>query len=124
METRDRWGNVLFILLAGGAWGAVIGVVTSLDPTVDPAAGPLGAGLIGLASGLTAVPLFWLLAFARQRRIAYRGDWRRAARRGAWVALVVASLVLLRLQGALSWPIALFIVTMVAIVELSLSESR
>ena len=61
--------------------------------------GFLGAGLIGLALGLTATPLFWLSVFARHRRIAYRGDWVRAIRRGAWVAVVVAVLVVLRLQG-------------------------
>ena len=71
------------------------------DPRPDdrPAAGYLGAVCIGLAFGLTAMPLFWLAVFARHRRIAYRGDWPRAIRRGAWVALVTALFVVLRLQG-------------------------
>ena len=56
-------------------------------------AGYLGALLIGLAVGLTAVPLAWLVVFARHRRIAYKGDWLRAARRGAWIGLFVTVLV-------------------------------
>ena len=60
-------------------------------------AGSLGALLIGLAVGLTVIPLFWLLVFGRHRRIAYSGDWTRAVRRGGWVAVLVAVFVLLRL---------------------------
>jgi hypothetical protein len=80
--------------------------------------------LIGLAIGLTAIPLFWLSAFARHRRIAYRGDWIRAVRRGAWVAIIVALLVVLRLQNLFQLPIALFIVTMVLVAEATLSVER
>ena len=43
---------------------------------------------MGLAVGLTMIPLFWLTAFGRHKRIAFQGDWTRAARRGAWVGLV------------------------------------
>jgi hypothetical protein len=74
--------------------------------------------------GLTTVPLFWLVVYGRNRRIAYRGDWLRAARRGAWVAVVVALLVVLRSQDALSLPLALFIAIMVVFVEISLSVDR
>ena len=35
-------------------------------------------------------PLCWLVVFARHRRIAYQGDWARAARRGGWIGLFVA----------------------------------
>ena len=54
-------------------------------------AGYVGALAIGLAVGLTAIPLCWLVVFARHRRIAYQGDWARAARRGGWVGLFVAA---------------------------------
>ena len=53
-------------------------------------AGYIGALLIGLAVGVTAVPLCWLIVFARHRRIAYQGDWFRATRRGGWVGLFFA----------------------------------
>ena len=56
--------------------------------------------------------------------MAYRGDWLRAIRRGAWVAVVVAVFVALRLQGAFQLPIALFVLTMVLIAETTLSVER
>ena len=79
---------------------------------------------MGLAVGLTVIPLFWLVVFGRHRRIAYHGDWPRAIRRGGWVAILVALFVLLRLQGAFQWPIALFVMTMVVIAEATFSAER
>jgi hypothetical protein len=73
---------------------------------------------------MTAVPFFWLAAFARHRRIAFRGDWSRAIRRGAWVAMVVAILVALRIQGVLSLPIAIFVAALVVLAEMILSAER
>jgi hypothetical protein len=124
MELRDRLGNLAGFLAAVVAWVLVGLVVTTRDPRVDSDAGLLGAGLIGLAIGLTAAPLFWLAGFARHHRVAYRGDWIRAIRRGAWVAIVVAVFVALRLQGAFQLPIALFVLTMVLIAETTLSVER
>jgi hypothetical protein len=69
-------------------------------------------------------PLFWLTAFARHRRIALRGSWVRAVRRGGWVGIVVALLVVLRVQEVLSLPIGLFVVAMVALAEVTLSVER
>jgi hypothetical protein len=124
VEARDRLTNVSVFAAAGFVWLLVGLVVTTRDPLIDTGAGFLGAGLIGLAIGLTAIPLFWLSAFARHRRIAYRGDWIRAFRRGAWVAIVVALLVVLRLQNLFQIPIALFIITMVFVAEATLSVER
>ena len=124
MERRDRLGNVAVFGLALLAWLIVGLVVTTRDPRVDPDAGLLGAGLIGFAAGFTATPLIWLAGFARHHRMAYRGSWVRAVRRGAWVAVVVAMFVALRLQGAFQLPIALFVLTMVLIAEATLSAER
>jgi hypothetical protein len=124
VEARDRLTNVSVLGAAAFVWLLVGLVVTTRDPLIDTSAGFLGAGLIGLAIGLTAIPLFWLSAFARHRRIAYRGDWVRAIRRGAWVAVVVALLVVLRLQNLFQLPIALFVVTMVFVAEATLSVER
>ena len=124
MEARDRLTNVSVFAAAAFVWLLVGLVVTTRDPLIDTGAGFLGAGLIGLAIGLTVIPLFWLSAFARHRRIAYRGDWIRAVRRGAWVAIIVALLVVLRLQNLFQLPIALFIVTMVLVAEATLSVER
>ena len=124
MEARDRLGNLALFGAAAVVWALVALVLTTRDPRVDTSAGFIGAVLIGLAIGLTTMPLFWLVVFGRHRRIAYRGDWFRAIRRGAWVAIVVTLFVALRLQGALQLPIALFVLTMVAIAEATLSADR
>jgi hypothetical protein len=124
MEARDRLTNLAFFAAAGVVWILVALVVTTRDPKLDPAAGFVGAVLIGLAFGLTTIPLLWLAVFGRHRRIAYRGDWTRAIRRGAWIAIVVAILVILRVQGVLQPPIALFIVALVVLAEATLSVER
>jgi hypothetical protein len=124
MEARDRLVNLAIFGAAGLAWLLVGLVITSRDPRQDPGAGFVGAVLIGLAIGLTTIPLFWLAVFGRHRRLAYRGDWLRAIRRGGWVAVVVALFVVLRLQGALQLPIALFVLTLVAVAEATLSTER
>ncbi len=124
MDPRDRTINLALFGLAAIAWVAVGLVVTTRDPRADPSAGLLGAGLMGIAVGLTCVPLFWLVVFGRHGRIAYRGDWIRAVRRGAWVAVVVAVFIVLRLQGAFSLPIALFVVVIVSVAEATLSAER
>ena len=124
MESRDRLGNLGLFAAAALVWILVGLVVTSRDPLLDPTAGFIGAVLIGLAFALTVVPLFWLAVFGRHGRIAYRGDWIRAIRRGGWVGIVVALFVALRFQGALQLPIALFVLAMVTIAEATLSADR
>lgn len=124
MESRDRLANLGIFAAATLVWILVGLVVTTRDPRIDQAAGFVGAALIGLAVGLTTIPLFWLAVFTRHRRIAYRGDWLRALRRGGWVAVVIAVLVVLRLQGLFQVPIALFILVMVFVAEATLSVER
>jgi len=124
MEARDRLANLAIFAAAGLVWVLVALVVTTRDPRIDPAAGYVGALLIGLALGLTTVPLFWLAIFGRHRRIAYRGDWTRAIRRGGWVAVVATLFVILRLQQVFQPPIALFILLMVVVAEAILSVER
>jgi hypothetical protein len=124
MEARDRRRNLILFAAAALAWLAVAAVLVGLDPRTDPGIRYLGAGLIGAALGLTTAPLFWLLSYARQRRIAYRGDWARALRRGAWVAGVAAVVVLLRLEGLFQLPIGLFLAALAIVAEVSLSARR
>jgi hypothetical protein len=124
METRDRLTNLAVFASALVAWVLVGLIVTTRDPIADPVAGFIGAALIGLAVGLTTVPILWLVAFGRHRGIAYAGDWVRAARRGGWIGLIVAIFIVLRLEGALELPIVLFIVALAAVAEATLSAER
>jgi thiol:disulfide interchange protein len=124
MDARDRLTNLAFFGAAGVVWILVALVVTTRDPRVDPAAGFIGAMLMGLAIGLTTVPLFWLGVFARHRRIAYRGDWTRAVRRGFWVAVVATATVILRVQQVFQPSIILFIVALIVVFEVTLSVDR
>ena len=124
MEFRDRLINLGFFGAALAAWAVVALILTSRDPRLDPDAGIAGAGAIGAAAALTAVPLFWLAVFGRNRRVAYRGEWIRAIRRGAWVGAVLAFLIALRVEGAFQLPIALFVLAMVFIAEATISMER
>jgi len=124
MEARDRLTNLGFFAAAGVVWILVALVTTTRDPRVDPAAGSIGALLIGLAVGLTTVPLFWLAVFGRHGRIAYRGDWTRAIRRGMWVAVVAAAFVVLRLLQVFQPSIVLFIIALILVAEVTLSVER
>jgi hypothetical protein len=124
MEARDRLTNLGFLAAAVVLWLLVWLVLDTRDPLADPGAGFVGAGLIGLAIGLTLAPIFWLAVFARHRRIAYQGDWTRAIRRAAWVGVIATVLVVLRLQGVLEWPIALFMIVLAVVAESTLSAER
>lgn len=124
MERRDRLANLGFFAAAAVVWVLVGLVVTTRDPVVDRGAGFLGAALIGLAIALTLLPLIWLTVFSRHRQIAFRGDWLRAIRRSAWVGIVVAVLIVLRLQGLLELPIALFMIALAFVAEATLSAER
>jgi len=94
-------------------------------PTDTPDRPCAGAGanrvvvvtLVALSCGLLVAPFALLAEFGARRRILYRGAWGRAARRGALVAAAIATLAGLRLGGALSVPAALFVVSLVAVVE-------
>lgn len=65
--------------------------------------------LASAATGLLVAPFAFVAEFAARRRIVYRGAWGRAARRAFLAAFVVAALAGLRLGGALSAPLALFV---------------
>jgi hypothetical protein len=124
MEARDRQANLAFFGAAFLAWLVVGAIVLTQDPLLQPAAGYVGGVAMGIAVGLTTVPLFWLAPFARNRRIAYRGAWTRAIRRGIWVAFVVFLFVVLRIEAFFQPQLALFIIAMVLVAETTLSSGR
>jgi hypothetical protein len=124
VEARDRQRNLLFFGGAFLAWLVVGGIVLTQDPLLVPVAGYAGAVAMGVAVGLMSVPLLWLVPFARNGRIAYRGAWTRAIRRGAWVAFIVVLLVVLRIEAVFQPQLALFIIAMVLVAETTLSTGR
>lgn len=107
--------------LAALAWVVVLIVGLNVDPLADPSSGFIGAVALGVACGLTGAPLFWLISFARHRRIAYRGDWLRAARRGAWVGILVAVFVVMRINGIFQPQIGLFLIALALVAEITLT---
>lgn len=124
MHARDRATSLGLFAAALMAWVIVAGLLTTRSPVGDVGVQVFGALLIGIALALLTIPLFWLAVFGRHGRIAYRGDWTKAIRRGAGTGFVAALVVVLRSQDAFSWPLALFIVVMAAIIEIGLSADR
>ena len=123
MGRRDRRLSLTLFGAAAVAWVVVVFVGSTVDPLSSSGAGFVGAGVLGVAAALTAAPLFWLVWFARQRRIAYRGDWPRAARRGAWVGILVAVFVVMRLNGIFQPEIGLFLIALALVAEVTLSSA-
>jgi len=124
MLTRDRATGLVLLLAAVAAWAAVAWLVLNLSPVGQPMIQLAGAVTIGAAIGITAWPLFWLASYARQRTIAYRGDWSRAGRRALIAGLTASVLVMLRGQSTLSVPLAAFVITLAILVELAFSLRR
>jgi hypothetical protein len=124
VESRDRRANLAFFAAAFAAWAAVGWIVMTQDPILEPMAGYAGAAAMGLAIGLTTIPLLWLVPFARHGRIAYRGAWTRAIRRGGWIGFIVILVVVLRLQDFFQLPLVLFIVVLALVAETTLSAER
>ena len=121
MDPRHRRISLALFGLAAAAWVVVGFVALTLDPFTSANAGFAGAAALGVATALTAAPLFWLVGFARHRRIAYRGDWLRAVRRGLWVGVLVALFVVMRLNGIFQLPIGLFLLALALVAEITLT---
>jgi hypothetical protein len=118
---RNRRIALTLLTIALIGWLVVAGIALNVNPLTDPGMGMVGALALGFAAGATAAPIFWLVGFARQRRIAYRGDWLRAVRRGALVGVLVAILVVMRLSDIFQLPIALFLLALALVAEVTLT---
>ncbi len=116
--------NLTFLAAALVSWVAVGAIVLTLDPVLSKVAGYIGAVAMGGAVALTTIPVFWLVPFARGRRIAFRGAWIRAVRRGLWAGLVVMLFVVLRLEALFQPQLAFFILAMVIVAESTMSMAR
>jgi len=122
VQPRDRRLALVLLGIAAAAWIVVAIVLVTVDPLGDTGAGFIGGGALGLALGATFAPLLWILAFTRQRRIAYRGDWTRAIRRGAWIGLLAAVFVVMRVNGVFQPQIGLFFAALAIVAEVTLSR--
>jgi hypothetical protein len=120
MDRNRRIALTLFGIAAVG-WLVVAYIVLGVNPRTDPGMGLVGAVALGFAAAVTAAPILWLIGFARQRRIAYRGDWLRAIRRAAWVGVLVAIFVVMRLNDIFQLPIALFLLALALVAEVTLT---
>lgn len=115
---RHRIVIVLLVLLAVLSGVVLVAAATRLCPGELPGqpcqTGALNravvVGLAALTVALAVVPFAFLGELVARRRIVYRGAWWRAARRGVLAGLVIAALAGLRLGGALTPPVAIFVV--------------
>ena len=73
--------------------------------------------LASVTAGLLVTPFAFLGEVMARRRIVYRGAWYRAARRGTLTGLVIAAIAGLHLGGALSVPIAIFVIILAGVIE-------
>ena len=113
---------VLLAVLAGVVLVAFAGNACAGDlpgrPCPEAGANRVVVATLAAATvGLAVIPFALLAEFAVRRRILYRGAWGRATRRGMLVALAIAAIAGLRLGGALSVPVALFVMSLAAAVE-------
>lgn len=107
-------GAVVLVAFAGNACAG------DLPGQPCPDAGSNRVIVVALAATTAAVavmPFALLAEFAVRRRIIYRGAWGRAIRRGLLVGAVIAAIAGLRLGGALSVPVALFVISLAAATE-------
>ncbi len=74
-------------------------------------------GLAALTVGSLVVPFALLAEFVVRGRILYRGAWGRAIRRGVLAGGAVAALGGLRLGGALTVPVTIFVLLLAAAIE-------
>jgi hypothetical protein len=107
-------GGVVLVAIAGNACPSDVPGRPCPNAVANRA---MVVALAAATAGLAVVPFALLAEFAVRRRIIYRGAWGRAARRGLLVAAAIAAVAGLRLGGALSVPVALFVISLAAAVE-------
>ena len=104
------------VLVAVAARACPVETVT--QPCADAARNrAIVVGLASTSAALLVTPFAFLGELMARRRIVYRGAWSRASRRGILVGLVLAAIAGLQLGGALSVPIAIFVIILAAVIE-------
>ena len=93
-------------------------VETEAQPCADAARNRVIVVTLAAAGAILLVtPFAFLGEVMARRRIVYRGAWSRAVRRGVLTGLALAALAGLRLGGALSVPIAIFVIVLAGAIE-------
>jgi hypothetical protein len=115
------------LLILGGLLGVVVLVAvagrlcpseTAIRSCPDAARNRIVVvGLAGTVTALLVAPFAFLGEVVARRRIVYRGAWSRAARRAAIIGLAIVTLAGLRLGGALSVPIVMFVTILAGVAE-------
>jgi hypothetical protein len=122
---RHRLG-VALLILAGimavvvlvALAGRICPAETPTQPCPDAARNRVVVVILASLSGaLLVTPFAFLGEVVARRRIVYRGAWGRASRRGALTGLVIAVLARLRIGGALSVPVGIFVIILAGVVE-------
>ena len=125
MTGRHRTIVAALVLLAILAFMLLLAFAGNACPSQTPTDPCTRVGLnrvvvIALAAAAVALiitPFAFLSEFVLRRRIAYRGAWARATRRGVLAGVVIAALAGLRLGGALTVAVAIFVVLLAGLVE-------
>jgi hypothetical protein len=125
VSRRTRLAVAVLALLAVLAVGLLVLFASVACPSDTPQQPCPGAGtnrvvviaLAALAVGLLVTPFALLSEFVIRGRILYRGAWGRAIRRGLLAGGAVAALGGLRLGGALTVPVAIFVVLLAGAIE-------
>ncbi len=110
--------GILAAVLLVAVAGSVCAEQTEVQACADAARNRVVVvGLASLTAALLVTPFAFLGEIMSRRRIVYRGAWWRAARRGIIIGLFVATVAGLRLGGALSAPIAIFVIILAGVIE-------
>ena len=125
MIGRHRLGVALLILAGILAVVVLLAVAgracpaeTATQPCPDAARNRVVVVILASVSGaLLVTPFAFLGEVVARRRIVYRGAWGRATRRGALTGLVIAVLAGLRIGGALSVPVGIFVIILAGVAE-------
>ena len=125
MTGLTRLAVIGLVLLAIGAVPGLVAFASVSCPVATEAASCPDAtrnrvvvvALAGIAVALLITPFAFLGEFVARRRIVYRGAWWRAARRGILVGGAVVAMAALRLGGAMTVPVAIFIGLLAAALE-------
>lgn len=110
--------GILVVMVLVALAGRACPVETDALPCPDAARNRgVVVALTSASAALLVAPFAFLAEVMARRRIVYRGAWLRAARRGMLTGFVIAALAGLRLGGALSVPIAIFVIILAGVSE-------